>query len=119
MNDRELCNYIRANFLPEKNTAIYFDLRNYHLCGLQPMILKTPEEMESITMYNASHCDLFACTDYFEEEILYMFSYKKLFQVENLTKNKIERFWMKRSMDMEKLKEELKQLELFLKSQAS
>ena len=119
MTDRELYNYIKDNYKPEKGTAIYFDLRNYHLCGLHAVVLKTPEDMGALIQSNAANGEEFAVLDYFDNEADILFSYKEFTQEENLNTGRTEYFRIKQKIDMEKVKEEFAALASFLKSQAS
>lgn len=113
MTDRELYNYIKTHYKPEKGTALFFDLRNYHLCGLHPRVILTGEELQ----FNCFQCcnpDRFALLDYLDDELLYDFTYKEFAQDENLTTGKILRYKIKQEFDLEELKEEFAQLILFL-----
>ena len=83
MTDRELYNYIKDNYKPEKDTSIFFDLRNYHICGLQPRILHSQEEL-IFNCLAVEKEDQYAFVDNVGGQIRSLFSYKEIFIFENL-----------------------------------
>lgn len=113
MTDRELYNHIKATYKPEKGTALFFDLRNYHLCGLHPRVIRSGDELEA-NCFDGAKENLMATLDYFDDEIVFYFSYTTIQQHENLTKDKVLYYKKRRKPDIEKLKIEFAELILFL-----
>ena len=119
MTDRELYNFIKANYLPHQGKGYVFDLRNYHVDGvLNATLCKDLDEVQTKAQEIAKY-DKYAAIYYYKSEIFFEFSYREFIQYENITKNEIMSFNEKREVDLEQLKKELKELVLFLNSQSS
>lgn len=118
MSERELFHHIKNTFIPQKGTALFFDLRNYHLCGLQPKLLRSKEEVQHYCF--DLEPDSFRCIlSHFGKEIFYDFSCKEFHRIENLTTHDIPYHKSKQPMDIEQVKKEFAELIAFLKSQGS
>ena len=114
MTDRELYNHIKANYKPEKGTALFFDLRNYHLCGLQPRVLTSGLEMEFYCFENAGKN--LALIEHFEDDIILDFTYREVEIMENIKTGEVFYYRKIRKYDQEQLKKEFAELASFLKN---
>lgn len=115
MTDRELYNHIKATYKPEKGTALFFDLRNYHICGLHPRVLETGTEIE-FNCFETVPQTHFAVLDYLGNELRYEFSYKEFHQEENLSTFKVLYYKKVLKYDLEQLKKEFSELISFLQN---
>lgn len=109
MTDRELYNHIRATYKPDKGTVIFFDLRNYHLCGLQPRVIQSKDEL-FLSVLDCSEKIFRGFVSYLDEEVIFDFSYTDFFQIENLTTQKVINYQEKRLLDDDELSQILEKM---------
>lgn len=109
MTDRELYNHIKATYKPEKGTALFFDLRNYHICGLHPRKIESFTDLQ-LNLSDCSEKGLRAFISYFDDQILFDFSYTRVFQIEDLLTNKVIHYQAIRMLDDDELNKLFEQM---------
>ena len=114
MTDRELYNFIKATYKPEKGTALFFDLRNYHLCGLHPRLITSGPEMEFNCFQNVGKN--LALIDYRDGEITTDFTFREFEIQENLTTGKVLYYRVILKYDEAQVKKEFAELKRFLEN---
>ena len=119
MTDRELYNYIKDNYKPEKGTTLFFDVTSYDLAKIRPIIFTKGEDVERAINEIGARQGFFVTYFYTDEGLTFFFSGKEFTQDQNLTTGRTEYFCVEEEVDMEKVKEELSALASLLKSQAS
>ena len=105
MTDHELYMHILENYKPKIGTAIFFDLRNYHLCGLQPRILHSAEELSS-NWFEVEEADLYAFMDNTSGEPRLLFTYKEFFVFEIMINQYRHDFDLKIEVDITPFREQ-------------
>lgn len=119
MTDRELYNYIKANYKPQKGTTLFFDLTNFHLNELNPVFYTSDDEVDAAIRENGAKRGYFATFFYLNEELIFNFHSKEFDQTEYLSSGYVDYFHFNQEIDMEKVKEELAALALLLNYQRS